>query len=329
MLKQNLILICGFIFILSCNSPKNETQKEETTENNFQLATSTEEVKLFAEDIVSTSLYERDLAISPKGDEIVYTLGNYNQKKRSLVSIQKINEVWISPKLLSISGKYQDIEPFFDPSSNRLYFASNRPMNGDTTRADYNIWYSEKIAGVWNEPVALDPIINTRSDEFYPSLSKSGNLYFTATRGNGIGGEDIFMAQPENGQFSEPILLPETINTVFYEFNAFIDPEEKYLIFSSYGRADDLGGGDLYMSEKDSDGNWMSARHLGDQINSDKLDYCPFVDVNAKILYFTSERIDQEVSEIKSVEQLRALSNSIQNGFGNIYSISLEAVKSE
>ena len=100
------------------------------------------------------------------------------------------------PKLL----KYQDIEPFYSNNGNRLYFSSNRPIYNDKTRADYNIWYSDRINGNWTEPVALDSIINTRSDEFFPSLSNKGSLFFTATRDYGMGKEDIFMAEFIDGE---------------------------------------------------------------------------------------------------------------------------------
>ena len=44
------------------------------------------------------------------------------------------------------------------------------------------------------EPVPLNENINTSGDEFYPSLASNGNLYFTATKEEGIGREDIYTA---------------------------------------------------------------------------------------------------------------------------------------
>ena len=41
-------------------------------------------------------------------------------------------------------------------------------------------------------------------------------------------------------------------------------------------------------SKKSADGSWLPARNLGPDINSEVLDYCPFVDVSRGIFFFTS-----------------------------------------
>ena len=305
--------------LLSCQ-PAPDTQQIIS----LDLNTVPESVALFGENFVSTALYERDIAIAPSGDEIIYTLGDYKQSKRGLVAVTREMGLWSSPQLLSFSGRYQDIEPFLSPDGNRLYFASDRPIFGDTTRSDYNIWYSDRTNGEWVTPVALDSVINTRGHEFFPSVSLRGTLYFTATRQDGIGSEDIFKSVLLGGEFQTPTVLPAAINSKTYEFNAYISPEEDLIVFSSYGRADDLGGGDLYCSQKDSAGNWIIAKNLGPLINSDKLDYCPFIDWKSRNLYFTSERVPVEQKVFGSVEDLRRMANSAYNGHGNIFRISLD-----
>lgn len=283
---------------------------------------------LFGEGLISTPLYERDLAINPEGNEIIYTLGDYKQTKRVLAISRKIEGVWRAPEILNISGKYQDIEPFFTNNGNRLFFASNRPIYQDSTRNDYNIWYSDRIENLWTEPVALDSIINTRGDEFFPSLSDKGNLFFTATRENGIGREDIFVSEFNGKQFESPIPLPIEINSAMFEFNAYIGPKEDIIVFSSYGREDGLGGGDLYFSYKDSTGNWSPSKNMGKLINSDKLDFCPFIDWENQNFYFSSERIIENNGRLKNIDEINQIANEVMNGFGNIYKISLDQINS-
>ena len=278
---------------------------------------------IFADGWVSTNMYERDIAIDPEAQILIYTLGNYKQTNRGLVTIYLESEKWVGPELLNFSGKYQDIEPFFANNGRRLYFASNRPMPGREKSSDYNIWYSDKNESGWAEPVALDTIINTTKDEYYPSVSKNGNLYFTASRGDGIGREDIFVANYKNGKFQKPQVLDSAINSKFYEFNAFINPGENLLIFSSYGRADDMGGGDLYYSVKNDKGIWQEAKNFGERINSKKLDYCPFIDFKHGIFYFTSERA-KVLDKFSTVSELLEKANASQNGFGDIYRINLQ-----
>jgi Tol biopolymer transport system component len=285
---------------------------------------SPDSLEIFAAHTVSTGLYERDIAISPSGDMIIYTLGNHKQTLRCLVAMEKMENGWSTPEILPISGVYQDIEPFFTPDGNRLYFASNRPISQDSSRNDYNLWYADKLTDGWAPPVALDTIINTRGDEFYPSLSSRGNLYFTASRNDGRGLEDIFLAEYSNGKFQNPVPLDSAINSTKYEFNAYISPAEDLIIFSSYGRSDGMGGGDLYFSTKSDNGNWMEAKNMGALVNSEKLDYCPFVDWERNNFYFTSDRAMVPEHRLTSVTELVDVSNSILNGHGNIFRVSLE-----
>lgn len=321
-MKRDKILI-GLLFSMVLWSCKNEK------EIHLDLTESPTELSIFGEDFISTELYERDIAISPNGNEIIYTLGDYKQRKRCLVQIRKENEKWGNPEILNISGQYQDIEPFYAENGNKLFFASNRPVDKNSDRKDYNIWFSERSGASWNEPIILSEKINTEQDEFYPSLSKNGNLYFTSTRKEGIGREDIFISKMEGGEYQESEVLDTTINTKYFEFNSFINQDEDLLIFSSFGRPDGLGGGDLYYCQKDKDGKWSEAKNMGKKINSKKLDYCPFVDIERGNFYFTSDRTQEDQSTLSTVDELKRFSNEIQNGMGNIYRIGIDELELE
>lgn len=216
----------------------------------------------------------------------------------------------------------QDIEPFFANEGQRLFFASNRPLQKDSAAADYNIWYSDREGEAWSEPIPLDENINTAGDEFYPSVAKNGNLYFTATKEEGIGREDIYIARFVGGKYQRAVVLDSTINSLYYEFNAYVSPDEDLLIFSSYGRPDDLGGGDLYIARKNTDGTWLPAKNMGPSINSEKLDYCPFVDISRNNFYFTSERMTMsDTLRVRNVNTLQEMANTSGNGMGDIYRV--------
>jgi len=311
---------------MSCEvADKNNTTPDQLTDK-VELSHSPDTMEVFGKEFISTGLYERDIAISPDGKELIYTLGNYKQTVRSLVVIKKENEGWGEKKILNFSGKYQDIEPFYSPDGSQLFFASNRPMGEDPKRKDYNIWVSKKVNGKWDDPLPLGTQINTSKDEFYPSLSKNGNLYFTATRPDGVGREDIFYSPYLDGEYKDPIPLDTSINSAVYEFNAYINPGEDLLIFSSFGRKDGFGGGDLYFSKKDVSGKWGKAKNLGEKVNSDKLDYCPFIDIPRGNFYFTSEQAPPFEKTIKSVSDLTDHANDVLNGMGNIFRINIKAL---
>ena len=323
-MKLHILSLLALLFsAAACQSNKSHIN----TNNAVDIESTSDSLILFEENLISTPLYERDIAINAQSNEIIYTLGDFKQSRRALVILRKIKEVWSGPEIMNISGVYQDIEPFFANKGNRLFFASNRPIYNNLTREDYNIWYSDRTEGGWSEPIALDSIINTRGDEFFPSLSDKGNLFFTATREDGVGREDIFMSEFIDNKFTAPRALPGEINTSKFEFNAYVNPEENLIIFSSFGRADGLGGGDLYISRKDDSGNWIASKNLGESINSNKLDYCPFVDWKSRNLYFTSERGVLENKKLENIDELKGQAHNPLNGFGNIFKIGIDNVE--
>jgi Tol biopolymer transport system component len=228
--------------------------------------------------------------------------------------------------VVSFAGTFSDLEPALSADGKKLYFASNRPLHGNQPK-DFDLWVAERNGNAWSEPKNLGNSVNTDSDEFYPSIAKSGNLYFTAQYKEGVGREDIFLAAWKNGQFEKPIALDTAVNTKGFEFNAFVDPDEQFIVFTGYGRKDDTGRGDLYMSIKDAKGKWQPAKNLK-FLNSSRLDYCPYVSPDKTILFFTSERAALPVSfDTKaSYDQIQKINQQTLNGTGNIYWVSFEKV---
>jgi Tol biopolymer transport system component len=303
------------VVIAACTS---RAQDSEWVELTFPAADS---VALFAEGIISTGYFQRDFALSPSGDELFYSVQHPRTGFAVLLSSKKIKDKWSLPEIASFSGNYTNFEPAFSPDGKRLYFSSNRPKEEGAESKDFDIWFVEKINDSWGTPQNVGSPVNSDKNEFYPSVAANGNIYFTADRPGAVGREDIFVSRFENGQYTEPVALDTAINSPLYEFNAFVSPDEDFLIFSSFGRKDDMGRGDLYISFKDSTGNWMPAMNLGDKINSKYLDYCPFVSADKKLFFFTSDRMDSEIFSNKNLnfEKFKALADGALNGSGNIY----------
>jgi hypothetical protein len=124
----------------------------------------------------------------------------------------------------------------------------------------------------------------------------------------------------KDGKYAAPVSLPEAINSKGYEFNAFVDPDEEFILFSAYGRADDIGKGDLYISVK-KNGQWQQAINLGKNINSASLDYCPFVTWDKQYLFFTSSRASYKspFRKRQTLADLRKGLSNAGNGSDDIY----------
>ncbi len=312
-----------FIFILSGNCQKNDSSKTV----NSVLSNHSETPELFKP--ICTGNNERDFALSPDGQEIFYTIINDKNEISVIFQLVKIDGKWSKPLSAPFSGKHSDLEPAFSPDGNRLYFSSNRPKNKYTTSADFDIYYVEKGSdGNWGEPINVGGPINTDKNEFFPSIANSGNIYFTAERADTKGQEDIYMAEKTDSGYADPVSLSGAINSIYYEFNAFVFPDENALIFSSSSRHDDIGNGDLYISVIDEKGEWQRAKNLGEHINSTELDYCPFVDLENGKFYFTSQKNTLKDLDTKEMDfkEYRKLLAQPGNGKGDIYSVDLKTI---
>ncbi len=289
------------------------------------------------QDSVSPFLYEivsqfpnvRDIALNTMSNEAVFSAQSVMGDLSALVSVKKENDQWIHPEVVSFSGRYFDLEPYFSKDGLTLYFVSNRPLNqtSDTTK-DFDIWYVERksLKDNWSQPINIGAPINTEMDEFYPSVADSKNLYFTLDNPELKQKDDIYVSIYKDGKYMEPKRLGDGINSNGYEFNAFISSDESYLIYTCYNREGGYGSGDLYLSTKLDNGDWGPSKNMGSTVNSDKMDYCPFVDESASALYFTSKRNALEptfTSQVNLKELLKTF-QSYENGSSRLYRVSFK-----
>lgn len=308
-------LIIAFGLMLMLNKATAQTTYPDT-----QLPADTP--RLFGNNILSDGLCNRDFTISPAGDEIFFTLQQPRFVTSTIVHMIKQNGQWSKPEVAPFSGQYRDLEAAFSPDGRTVYFSSDRPLSDTGTKKDFDIWrVSREANGSWGQPQNLGQVVNSDKNEFYPSITRSGNLYFTVEADYGKGSEDIVVCKPTTTGYSKPESLPDDINTKYDEFNAFVDPDEQFILLTSYGRPDDMGRGDLYISHKDKAGNWWPVKHLPAPVNTTALDYCPFVTWDKKYMLFTSSRVNSQLtnSKTKTLEQLKALLNSPGNGWDDIY----------
>ena len=268
--------------------------------------------KLFASGIVCTGMDDRDITISPDGKEIFY--GVLEKPHYVLIWLKEVNGKWLSHKIAPFSGQYNDYEPQFSPDGNRLYFCSERPITGKGDPKDTDIWYVERIGDHWGEPQNLGAPVNTKEDEFYPSVTKDGSIYFTSHN------MKICRSKYSNGSYSKPEILSDSINTRG-EYNAFIDPDEAYLIFTSHGWGYAAGRGDLFVSYRKPDDSWTRPYHLGSEINSPSVEMSPSVSPDGKYLFFSSNRTIEAYNPdpIKTYKQILKGFNKPQNKKFDIY----------
>jgi hypothetical protein len=73
------------------------------------------------------------------------------------------------------------------------------------------------------------------------------------------------------------------------------------------------------VSKKDENGEWMPGKNLGNQINTQFMEYCPFYDNQTNTLYFTSRRSNLTPQSFTSIQEFQAYVTANENGLSKIY----------
>lgn len=273
---------------------------------------------------LATNLAERDTAWSPDGKQLFYSL--YERQRGTIVTRAENPDGWSDPEFAAFSGEYSELEPFITHDGAWLYFVSKRPRPGETEPGEWDIWRIPRTADGLGEPEILPAPVNDEHKEFYPSLTTSGDLYFTSDRPGGLGGEDIWRARWTGDGWAEPENLGPSVNSPGPEFNSLIAPDGSWLIFGSV-REGDVGGGDLHIAFRGPDGDFLPSMNMGEPLNSSALDYCPALSPDGSILFFTSSRVPEDDPDPTSLDELEALVNGPSNGRDNIWWVSSRVIE--
>ena len=141
-----------------------------------------------------------------------------------------------------------------------------------------DIFYSKFENNEWTPSVPLGKQINTKFWESHASISPDGKeLLLTSNRRGSYGGMDIYIStMNDNGEWSEPVNLGDTINTELNEDHPFFSADGNRLYFSSQGHYN-IGGYDVFYADRQADGSWGSPINLGYPLNTtdDDLFYLP------------------------------------------------------
>jgi hypothetical protein len=220
------------------------------------------------------------------GTEMFMDVYNQSEGGIRIYYSKLLNGSWTTPSRPQFGSQYVEGSPTFSNTGNRVYFISDRP-NGRL----YAIWYSDRNGNNWSAPtpvvVAEDQTVGMGWEI---SVTENETIFGRMVKINDTSNDDIYVIKKINGQYSTPEKLGTNINTSYHEWCVFVDPAEDYMIFCS-DRPGGFGGFDLYISFKDSNGDWEAAKNMGASINTQYEESSPSVSPDKKYLFFKSDRL--------------------------------------
>jgi hypothetical protein len=237
--------------------------------------------QLFAPGVVATPEDENRLTFSPDGKTAYFHRFIEADVRLAIFTSKKQGHTWSTPTELPFTTRYNDNDPFVTLDGKRLYFSSDRPVDGSgegEATPDWEIWYADRVGNGWGTPVHMGPEVNTPANELYPSTTLDGTLYYASDREGGVGGWDLYKNRRRGSGFGPAENLGEGINTPAWEYNPTPSPLGHVIFFGTQFREDTLGS-DIYTSIRVG-GEWLPGWSLGPCVNTEANEYHPSLNLS-------------------------------------------------
>lgn len=148
------------------------------------------------------------------------------------------------------------------------------------------VFMSKKRGKNWSRPVNITPQIMSDGDQFVTGISYNGNTLFLTKED--VFDSDIYLSKFKNGKWEKSKPIGKPINSRYWESHASVSSDGNTIYFTS-NRRGGFGGMDIYFAEKLENGDWGEPQNLGELVNTELNEDTPFVTVDGKTLYFSSQ----------------------------------------
>ncbi|MFB6258081.1 MAG: hypothetical protein ABEH38_05245 [Flavobacteriales bacterium] len=196
-----------------------------------------------------------------------------------------------------INSRYGEYTPCVAKGGKKLFFTARRSDTkggGIDYKGDHryfeDIYYSEwdKEKEQWSRPTSVPGRINTEGYDGITSLSPNGKRMYIY-RNNPEQTGDILRSElsDRTGKWRRPKLLPEPINSSYYEASISTTKKEEKAFFVSERKGGE-GRGDIYVSEKKGYNKWTEPKNLGPTVNTSRDEEFVHVRPDGKTIIFSS-----------------------------------------
>lgn len=234
----------------------------------------------------------------------------YNNYKNDFYSSTKSsNNLWSTPSKYSFNLSQINEDGTFVSNDERLIYLNNESSGlGDVFFTQYSNNLFQKL-----KPLEYIGVNTSNRWESDYSESSDGTLrFFVSDKLSNK--RDIYFSEFLNGKWSEPKNIIQ-INTECDEISPFVSFDNKRLYFSSNSK-ESMGGFDIFVSDRNENGDWTSPKNLGYPINSVGDDFSFSQNANGKNNFFISSRKGsigkQDIFEIN--EEISPVNSAFLNG---------------
>ncbi|WP_233635832.1 OmpA family protein [Hymenobacter setariae] len=144
--------------------------------------------------LVNSTAWDSQPTLSPKEDTLYFAsdrLGGFGLSDIYFTVKQK-NGQWGRAQNMGpvVNTRESEVSPFFHPLYQVLYFSSRGQL---LNFGDFDIYKTYRVAGHWQEPRNIGPLVNGKGSEYYFTIdSQSKNLYYARSEEQDIANLDLY-----------------------------------------------------------------------------------------------------------------------------------------
>lgn len=196
--------------------------------------------------LVNSPAWDSQPSLSPHEDTLYFAsdrLGGFGLSDIYFSARQR-NGQWGKAQNLGpvVNTRENEVSPFFHPLYNVLYFSSRGQL---LNFGDFDIYKTYRVAGRWQEPRNIGPLVNGKGSEYYFSIdAQSKNLYYARSDAKDLNNLDLYSfplpmeAQPLATTKVAGTLLDSVSSQPLKGIVSIIDTDNGIEVASKYLRPD-------------------------------------------------------------------------------------------
>lgn len=251
----------------------------------------------YKSEFLSENDYEPHFTV--RGTSVILTIADIERQIENCKYAKEMVKKPVKVKVENLGPTINTADPEYAPvisaDESKLIFTARRHTNsgGKKDFADNlhfeDVYISYHDGDKWSTAENMGAKVNTADHDASIGLSPDGQelfIYKSDKKNENAG--DIYMSALEGKDWSIPVKLGESINTLGMESHASITADKKFLYFTS-NKPGGEGGLDIYVSKRLPDNTWALPESVGSKINTKYDEEAPFIHPDGKTLYFSSE----------------------------------------
>lgn len=213
------------------------------------------------------------IAISADGKELYYTEITTTWSDYNIRYYKFSDQKW--------QGPFDLFAGFLGPALS----SDNKTMWFEKYNDSNTCWQSKRTDTGWGTPTPCTDVPDP-TDKHYLRDTASGRIY-ASSRGalNGVGQMDISSCLKTDAT-GACRSLGRPLNSPGNEGDFYVARDEAFIVFGSPHRGG-VGGADLFISFRESDGSWSDPKNLGATVNTPGFEFGPYVTDDRRYLFFS------------------------------------------